>query len=100
MRGAWKLLIGFFWVVLLIVVFTPSSLNQDTGNYSHMALSIFLVIICVALIVLPVVVILKNRVKLGLAKTVFFLIFLLIFNVMGSIVLYFYLKEIAASHGE
>lgn len=93
MRRTWKLLIISFWVVLLIVVFTPSSVNQGAVHYLHMALSISLVIICIALIILPAVIILANRVKLGLAKTVCCLLFLLFFNVMGSIALYFYLKN-------
>lgn len=93
MRGTWKLLISSFWVVLLIVVFTPSSVIQGSVHYFHIALSILLVIICIALIILPVAVILANRAKLGLAKTVFCLLFLLVFNVIASIALYFYLKN-------
>ncbi len=70
---------------------TPSSLISGFIYYLHLALSIALVVNIVVLILLPLLTLYRYKNKYGTFKVIISLVILLVFNVVGSLILYFYL---------
>ncbi len=89
----WKKLIYSFFVVVFFVVFTPESLNQGIVGYVHFGLTLILIANCIALVVFPIVYLLINKERFGAVNTTLGILFTLVFNVLGSIFLYFYLRN-------
>jgi hypothetical protein len=89
----WKWLIIVFWVLLVAVMFFPATEQGSIIWYLGLSASIFLVAACILLVTFALVVIFIKRKKLGVVSSMLASLFVIIFNVPGSIVLYAYLKN-------
>lgn len=89
----WKWLIIVFWVLFVAVIFFPATEQGSIIWYLGLSASIFLVAACILLVAFALVVIFIKRKKLGVVSSMLASLFVIIFNVPGSMVLYAYLKN-------
>lgn len=89
----WKNLIVIFFILAAIFLLIPASIvGAGILRYAHMALSIALITVMIILFFQPILILLLNRNKYGAFKVFVCLLIMLIFNIVGSFILYFYLQ--------
>lgn len=91
----WKYMCFLFLLLgCFLIVSMPSSNEPSAATYFYLFLTITLTVIGVALVFLPLGLIIWGNEKRTTIQKVLWVMFIVIFNIVGSYISYFWLREV------
>lgn len=94
LSNLWKYLnVSFIFLGAFLVVTMPASNEPSVTTYSYLFLTISLVVIGISMLLLPITLLVLDSQKRTVSQKLFWVMFIVIFNIMGSYISYFWLRE-------
>jgi uncharacterized membrane protein len=91
----WKYMNGLFILLGLFLLATmPSSNEVSIMAYTYLFLTIIFATIGLAMILLPILLVISDKHKWTAVQKILWITFIVIFNIMGSYISYFWLRDI------
>jgi hypothetical protein len=97
----WKCLnLAFIVLGTFLLVTMPSSNEPIVTSYTYLFLTITFVVIGCAMMILPIILLFVSNQKRTTIQKALWILFIVVFNIIGSFVSYFWLKEKYSTHSE
>lgn len=94
LSNLWKYLnVSFIFLGAFLVLTMPASNEPSVTTYTYLFLTISLVVIGISMLLLPIILLTVDRQKRTVSQKLLWVLFIVIFNVMGSFISYFWLRE-------
>ncbi|MBQ4892294.1 hypothetical protein J8L86_20805, partial [Shewanella sp. MMG014] len=89
----WKTVIITFWALAFVVVFLPLDKILQSLRVAHLAIELTLIGVGITLLIFPIVAIFKKRRELTVITIILCTFFLILFNLVGSMIMYFWFSK-------